>query len=241
MSTQNKNVYLLKIRFIFCLLFLLLISTSLMAKMTLQGRAFIELPDRSYEYDEISISFFNVESEMVVATTSTDKNGYYEITLKDGTYDILFEKGKYYNELKEIELYSSPFIKKKKINDVQLNKLLDERIKLKYSLGESKIISYDKNYNENEFELLKSIGRDLKSFSTLTYLGFGISIIGTTIAVSSDKGGKKIGIGISVIGGIISLTAPAKVGSAGKKLEEFAKYKYLEQQKNKTDKNKVKD
>lgn len=236
MATQNKSIYLFKIRFIFCLLVLLLISTSLMAKITVEGRAMVELPEGNYEYEGIKIYFFDNEFKIIADTTFTDENGYYELKLKYGSYDIFYKKGKYVYELNNIKLLPIIFKKKHKIDDIILNKVKDDKISLKYVSNRYENIKYP-----FEIELLKSIGRDLKSFSTLTYLGFGISIIGTTIAVSSDGGGKKIGIGISVIGGIISLTAPAKVGSAGEKLQEFAKYKYLEQQKNKTDKNKVKD
>lgn len=236
MSTQNKNFNLFKIRFIFCLLVLLLISTSLMAKVIVEGRAII--PDgRSSE--GIKVFFFNSTSKILIDSIVTNIKGHYKLTLEDGIYNILFRKGKFYNELNNVELYPYPLSKKIKIDNVRLDKVMYEEINIKnFIFNSRKIDVFDYPY---EIELLKSIGRDLKSFSTLTYIGFGISIIGTTIAFSSDKGGKKIGIGISVIGGIISLTAPAKVGSAGKKLEEFAKYKYLEQQKNKTDKNKVKD
>ena len=91
-----------------------------------------------------------------------------------------------------------------------------------------------------ELELLKLTGKNLNRYCLYTYLGLGIGLIGS-ILIASPDGDKGFGTAITIVGGIISLLAPAEVGSAGRKLEILAEYKFLELEKKRKVENKSKD
>ncbi|MBC8527284.1 MAG: hypothetical protein H8D22_10630 [Candidatus Cloacimonetes bacterium] len=209
----------------FIIIIILLNFTYLMADITVKGKAMIALTSEDFEYENIKIYFLDVNTGNIIDSTLTDKNGFYikKIT-KEGTYDIIFLKNNLYGIFKDIELYSSIFIKERQLNDMILR---DSKLFKDIDLLKDKMLYYP------DLMLLQNAGKNLRSFTRLTYIGLGLSIVGSIIIIESkDDNTKIIGWGVSTIGSIIGLIAPSKVGIAGKNIEEYMKLKYIEKQKN---------
>ena len=223
------------------LVLLLLVSISLFADVIVEGRAIIPNAENN---EGIKVFFFDSKTELLVDSVITSETGYYGTMLNDGEYNIIYVKGELYNELKNIELYSSPFIRKRKIDNVKLDRVINNEVKQKILHIEKRFVNtHIKGIKyPYELELLKSAGKDLKRYSTLTYIGWGIALVGSVVIISS-RGDEAIAFGtvLTILGGFASLMAPAQVGNAGRKLEALAKYKFLELEKKQKVENKSKD
>ena len=123
---------------IFIIMILLLNFTCLMAGITVKGKAMIVLTSEDFEYENIKIYFRDVNTGNIVDSTLTDKNGFYTKNIgRDGIYDIIFVKNNLYGIFKNIECYSSLFIK-----EIQLDNMIlrDSKLFEDIDLFKNKII-----------------------------------------------------------------------------------------------------
>ena len=120
------------------------------------------------------------------------------------------------------------------LDDIPLHKKIFEIGNMAY-YNEIINIPSIKEINENllmqnkECMLLNETGKNLKSFSSLYYIGLGVSMIGT-IASLPNKDGKIDSSGpvISLIGLAILVFAPMKITEAGNNLQKLSQNRYYE-------------
>ena len=81
------------------LVLLLLVSINLMAEITVEGKAIIPGAENN---EGIKISFLDNETGLLINFVLTNRTGYYKTILKDGKYNIVYEKGNLYEELEAL-------------------------------------------------------------------------------------------------------------------------------------------
>jgi hypothetical protein len=150
-----------------------------------------------------------------------DRSVISEINYKDRKIDI-----KKLSEVKFDRLLWSTYYKHLKINNENLDTFHLEidpfRNPFVTDLNmDSKIFSISRE----EYLLLKA-GQSLKSYSSYTYGGMGLIILGSFLVSSAKTEAMQLIGTASTLGGIIlSLVAPAKISDAGDYLKDLSKHK----------------